>query len=165
MIERIPVCPSDETFLYQLYASTRMTELQAWGWDPMMQEQFLQMQWNAQRQSYAVQYPDAEHSILTFQNFHAGRVLVSRTTEAIVLVDISLLPAFHNRGIGTWLIQELQAEAQALKLTLRLSVLPQNPALRLYERLGFRTTDQTGHHVLMEWRAVSPDATPSDKFF
>jgi hypothetical protein len=30
-----------------------------------------------------------------------------------------------------------------------------NPALRLYERLGFKKTDDTGIHFLMEWSQES----------
>jgi ribosomal protein S18 acetylase RimI-like enzyme len=53
-------------------------------------------------------------------------------------------------------VRGLQARAAAAKRPLRLNVLINNPARRLYERLGFRIerSDAIKHH--MAWRA--PDA-------
>lgn len=49
-----------------------------------------------------------------------GRLYVSRWPEEIRVVDIALLPDFCNRGIGTTLLQRLQAEAQASGKPLRI---------------------------------------------
>lgn len=162
MIQCIPVRPTDEAFLFRLYAGTREAELEAWGWDAGMRGQFLQMQWKAQRMSYDSRYPGSDHCLIAYGGVPAGRVLVYRSTEALILVDISLLPEFCGRGIGTALIRELQSDAEALQLPLRLSVLPDNQAQRLYDRLGFRIIDDSGHHILMEWCAAPTDAAPSD---
>jgi hypothetical protein len=35
--------PQDEPFLFELYASTRQEELDAWGWPPEMRRNFLVM--------------------------------------------------------------------------------------------------------------------------
>ena len=51
-----------------------------------------------------------------------GRLYVSRWPEEIRVVDIALLPDFCNRGIGTTLLQRLQAEAQASGKPLRIHV-------------------------------------------
>jgi predicted GNAT family acetyltransferase len=42
-----------------------------------------------------------------------------------------------NRGLGTTLLRNLQSEAAAAGKPLRIHVERFNPALRLYERLGF----------------------------
>ncbi|AYB46133.1 GNAT family N-acetyltransferase [Paenibacillus lautus] len=156
MIQKCPVTPDDRSFLFLLYCSTRQAEVKAYGWDDMMREQFLHMQWNAQQHSYAMQFPKAEQSILLQKNKKAGRMIVNRQKEklTIILIDISLLPEFQNRGIGTSLIRELQAEAEEEKSILSLSVLPASPALRLYERLGFRALESDGYHIRMEWRGA-----------
>ena len=59
-------------------------------------------------------------------------------------VDIALLPRYCNRGIGTRLLRELQSEAAAAGKPLRIHVERVNPALRLYERLGFRQIEDRG---------------------
>lgn len=144
--------PDDEAFLFEVYASTRQDEVAAWGWAPAQQEAFLRMQFMAQHRSYGMQYPDADPRIIEQQGQRAGRILVARTEREIVLVDIALLPAFRNQGLGTALIKELQAEAAAAGQTLRLHVLKGSPAYRLYERLGFVMTADNSMHYGMEWR-------------
>jgi len=66
-------------------------------------------------------------------------------------MDIALLPAHRNIGIGTKLIRELQEEARGAGKTLSIHVEQFNPALRLYERLGFKKVREFGLYYLMEW--------------
>ena len=58
----------------------------------------------------------------------------------------------RNRGIGTRLLRELQEEARSAGKPLRIHVERFNPALRLYERLGFRQTEDKGIYLFLEWR-------------
>ena len=68
---------------------------------------------------------------------------------------ISLLPEYRGRGIGTQLLN-------ALLLLLRengyrrasLSVQKENPALRLYQRVGFRIVSEKDTEYLMLWDAA-----------
>ena len=57
-----------------------------------------------------------------------------------------------TRGIGTTLLHGLQSEAAAAGKPLRLHVERFNPALRLYERLGFQQIEDRGVYLFMEWR-------------
>lgn len=141
MIDATPVTPGDEPFLFDLYASTRQAEVAGWGWEPAMCQTFLHMQWRAQSQAYAAQYPGADHRLIWVDGQPAGRLLVHRTDAAYRLIDIALLPAFQSRGIGGGLIRSLQAEAAATNRPIHLHVLRGNPARRLYAQLGFRTVD------------------------
>lgn len=52
-------------------------------------------------------------------------------------VSVAMLPGYRGQGIGTALLTKLIAQADGRYAALSLSVDPQNPALRLYERLGF----------------------------
>jgi ribosomal protein S18 acetylase RimI-like enzyme len=72
--------------------------------------------------------------------------------DEIILVDIAFLAEYRDRGIGTTLVTELQREATNTSIPLRLSVLRNSPAQRLYERLGFRAADQDEMYIKMEWR-------------
>ena len=83
-----------------------------------------------------------------------GRLYVSRWSEEIRVVDTALLPDFCNRGIGTTLLRQLQAEAQASGKPLRIHVERFNAALRLYERLGFRQVEDKGVYLFLEWRSA-----------
>ncbi len=136
-IELRPVTAADEPFLYRLYADTRSAELAHVSWDAPAQEAFLRMQFDAQRRAYAAAHPDASHDVITLDGTAAGRLYVDRAAEEIALVDIALLAAYRGRGVGSRLLAELIAEARESGRTVRLQVRRDNPARRLYERLGF----------------------------
>ena len=152
--------PSDEAFLFELYASTRQEELEAWGWPPEMRSSFLTMQFKAS-QGYHHAFPDAEFQVVLLDGVPAGRLIVNRTREELQLVDIALLPAYRNAGIGAALLQKIFGEAAATKKPLRLQVRKGSRAGRLYQRLGFVQTGETELDREMEWRApVAPVIEP-----
>lgn len=149
------VCPADETFLYQLYASTRMEEMALVNWSVTQQTAFLHMQFNAQRQSYRMQFAEASEQIILRDEAAIGRLMLNRTKQEILLVDIALLPQYRNAGIGTQLIHDLQAEASQTGKIVRLHVETLNPALRLYRRLGFSQIGESGIRLEMAWRPAA----------
>ena len=61
-----------------------------------------------------------------------------RTREGEIQIDsFYLARRFHNGGLGTEILKVLLAEADALGLPIKLSVLRGSPASRFYERHGF----------------------------
>ena len=138
----------DEAFLRKLYHSTRADEVNAFGWSESEQDSFLTMQFEMQQQAYQMQFPDAECSIILFDDVPAGRLIVDRSDESISLTDITLAPEFRGRGIGSRLIRQLQREGKAIVL----SVDKQNlSAMRLYEKLGFTRTGEAEFSFSMRW--------------
>src|SRR6185503_17300244 len=87
-----PATLEDEPFLRQLFASTRADELSLLAGDENQKESFITMQFNAQRQQYAMAYPHADHSVILFNEERVGRMIVARNESTISLVDIALLP-------------------------------------------------------------------------
>ena len=67
-------------------------------------------------------------------------------------LTIALLPAYRGKGIGTALLKRLFEETKGKYQALSLSVSPNNPAKRLYERLGFRVVAMQGTHPVMAVR-------------
>ena len=59
-------------------------------------------------------------------------------------LSIALLPAYRQQGIGSRLLEQLLAAAQEQYAAVSLSVASENPAQRLYARLGFQVVD--GHN-------------------
>jgi len=58
---------------------------------------------------------------------------------------MGVLPGHRGVGTGTVLMRAIVEQARHLGFTaLSLSVEDHNPALRLYERAGFRKVDRTG---------------------
>jgi ribosomal protein S18 acetylase RimI-like enzyme len=60
------------------------------------------------------------------------------------MVDIAILPPWRGRGVGGALLRALQDEARAAVRPLTIHVERMNPAMRLYERLGFRLRADKG---------------------
>jgi ribosomal protein S18 acetylase RimI-like enzyme len=81
---------------------------------------------------------------------------VHRRPAEIRLVDIAFLPEFRSGGLGTSILRDLLAEGEAAGKPVTIHVEVYNPAMRLYERLGFRSVEERGPYRLMEWRAASP---------
>ena len=155
-----PIAPSDEAFLRAVYSSTREQELAIVPWDDAQKTAFLRMQFDAQHAYYQEQYAGASFDVILIDGQPAGRLYVERAAEEFRIIDIALLPEYCNRGIGTTLLRELHSEAAAEGKPLRIHVERFNPALRLYERLGFSQVEDKGVYLFMEWsgdKSHAPD--------
>lgn len=151
-----PVTPEDLPFLERVYGSTRAEELALVDWSDEQKAAFVRMQFAAQHSYYQEHYGDADFLVIQVDGVPAGRLYVARWPRQIRLVDITLLPEHRGSGIGTALLGDLMAEATAAGKTLTIHVEVYNPALRLYERLGFAPVEERGVYRLMEWRPPAP---------
>ena len=151
-----PVGPDDYDFLVEVYGSTRADEMVLVPWTSEQQQAFVRSQFAAQQDHYAQKYPAATHDIIVANGRAVGRFYVARLDQEIRIVDITLLPAERNAGIGSYLIEQLLDEAKSAGKVTRIYVEEFNPSLRLFERLGFSVSEQHGIHLLMEW---SPGST------
>ncbi len=152
-----PIQPEDMPFLYEVYASTRQEELAMVAWDEAQKTAFLQMQFTAQHQYYQDNYTQAVFLVILLDDQPVGRLYVARWADEIRLMDVTLLPAYRGAGIGSGLLRALMAEAAQVGKPLRIHVEKHNPALRLYERLGFRSIADRDVYWFLEW---SPAAQP-----
>lgn len=144
-----PVRPGDEGFLYEVYASTRQEELARTGWPAEQRALFLRMQFDAQSRYYREHYEEAEFSMILADGRPVGRLYVARWPEEIRIVDIAILPEHRNAGVGSALLDGLISESEVSGKPLSIHVERFNPALRLYERLGFRVGEDKGVYLLM----------------
>lgn len=145
-----PVSADDHDFLVEVYGSTRAEELALVPWTSEQQQIFVRSQFAAQQDHYAKKYPTASHDIIMSNDRPVGRLYVARLDQEIRIIDITLLPAERNTGIGSYLIQQLLDEAKRSGKITRIYVEEFNPSLRLFERLGFSPSEQQGIHLLMQ---------------
>lgn len=146
-----PVRESDDAFLLELYGSTRQQELAQVPWTAEQKQQFVRMQWEAQKKHYAAEHPNASHTVICVDGRALGRVYLDRTTEQFHILDISVMPENRNQGTGSLLLGQIMAEAKQAGKPVTVFVETFNPSLRLFQRLGFTTTRQEGFHLLMQW--------------
>ena len=145
-----PIRDDDREMLYRIYASTRTEEMAMVPWSNEDKEKFLRMQFELQSVHYAKHYSDAEFLIILVDEQPAGRLYIDRREKEIRIVDITLLPPFRGRGIGSSILQTLIEESTAGGKPISIHVQKYNPAMRLYERLGFRPIGEIGLYDLME---------------
>jgi ribosomal protein S18 acetylase RimI-like enzyme len=69
--------------------------------------------------------------------------------DTIPELSIALLPGYRNLGLGTQLLRHMIEDAAGQFSGLSLSVSSENPARRLYERLGFSTIEVNGSSLKM----------------
>ena len=65
-------------------------------------------------------------------------------------LSVAVLPGLRGRGIGADLLRHLIEEARPHYPALSLSVSPENPAVRLYRRLGFEVLRQDANSLTMK---------------
>jgi GNAT superfamily N-acetyltransferase len=110
------------------------------------------------RQGYRSQFPTGEFLVIEAAGIPIGRMVIDRTAAEIRVVDLALLPAHRNQGIGTRLLRQICAEADR---PVHLSVLKFNRAAHWYERLGFTKISEQGLYNELEWQPVDRRALPS----
>jgi ribosomal protein S18 acetylase RimI-like enzyme len=152
---------ADEPMLYTLFAAAKSLEFAPLGWPAEQLQPLLRMQFRARQQSWAQVYPTAVDSILCLEDgTPVGRHLVDRQANSYRSVDLAILPEHRNRGFGTWAIQQGQRLAASEAIAMRLRAERTNPALRLYERLGFRKISEDEFAFEMEWQQQQPILAP-----
>ena len=145
-----PETPEDHDFLLGLYASTRAAEMAVVPWTDQEKDSFVRMQFFAQSKHYKESY-DADWLIVLREGQPIGRLYLHQLEGDLRIVDITLLPEQRGQGLGRMLLEELMEKAGAKGDKVSIHVENFNPALRLYERLGFREVSTYGVYYLMEW--------------
>jgi GNAT superfamily N-acetyltransferase len=147
------ITPEDVPFLARVYASTRWDELAPTGWSDEEKAVFCRRQFDAQSAHYRENYPGASFQVIERAGVPVGRLYVARREREIRIMDIALLPEHRGAGLGTELLRGLQEEARSAGKSLTIHVERFNPALQLYQRLGFQEVEDKGVYLLMRWSA------------
>lgn len=152
------VTADDADFLFSVYASTRADEMERVDWTAEQQEAFLRMQFRAQSQFYIENYPGAEFQVIMQNGQPIGRLYIHKRENEFRIMDIALLPEFRGQGTGSILLQDILKQGQSLGLPVTIHVEQFNPAMHLYERMGFCLKEDKGVYLLMEWSSVNKEA-------
>ena len=130
---------ADFDFLYHLKTTCLKEYVAAtWGWDEEIQQG-----------RFSEFFDPAATQVVVVDGRDVGQLSVEDKGEELFLAGIYMLPSWQNRGLGTEIIQNLLASAEARGQWVSLQVLRVNPARGLYERLGFRVISETDTHLIM----------------
>ena len=158
-----PAQPEDASFLLLLFAESQ-DQLARLRPDEALWRSLVHMQFRGRAMTYAAQFPAAEDSILLGEDGQpVGRLLLDRRPDRWRIVDIAVLASRRGQGLGTEVVRQCQQRAAAAGARLELQVRPENPARRLYERLGFRVASEAGFAVELVWSAADEMQSGEEK--
>ena len=113
------------------------------GWDQRHQEESF-LQW------FTLQ----ETAIIVVDGRDVGWMQTRTDESEIFLGSLYVIPEMQRQGIGTGMLRKLMTDGECSSKAVTLAVMKKNPALQLYERLGFRITHEDQHKFYM--RAERP---------
>lgn len=147
-----PATEADEPVLFAVYAASRAVELAPLPWSDEQKLAFLTQQHQAQSSAYRSRHPDGRFLVVELADGRPiGRLYLARLDGGeIRVLDVALLAEWCGQGIGTALLSDVLAAADREAVAVTLHVELWNPAIRLYERLGFREAARTDVHARLE---------------
>jgi ribosomal protein S18 acetylase RimI-like enzyme len=146
-----PEADADEAFLLRLFASTKERELAFLPFTDDQKRAFLFQQFDAQKRHYRSYGAQLTSTVIEQAGAPIGRLYLDETPAHLHVVDITILPEWRDRGVGTAVIEALQTAARSAAKAIVLSVDKTNPALQLYRRLGFVETADREIQWDMAW--------------
>lgn len=114
-------------------------------------EEYFEWDPDAQNARFARKFVPHEMQIITLGRHDVGWLQLQEAADEIVLGQLFVAPAFQGRGIGTKVVSDLLANAQAKNKSVTLEVLKNNRAREFYERLGFSNRGESGIKYIMRW--------------
>lgn len=146
-----PATDADRELLFSVYASTREDELAPVPWPLEEKEAFLRQQFDAQDAWWRTNYAGVTFEVIVVDGRDAGRLYLWEGETEIRIVDIALLREERRGGAGTKLLRDVRARATSAGKSVTIHVERMNPALALYERLGFRLVEDKGVYLFLSW--------------
>src|SRR6266849_6049449 len=146
-----PAIDADYGFMRELYGATRAEEMERFPFDEAQKRAFLDQQFAAQFEHYGIHYPTCERNIIERDGTPIGRLWIDEWRDQIRIVDIALVPEHRGGGLGSGLVRAVLDRGSKAGKPVTIHVEAFNPALRLYQRLGFEHVDSNGVYYLMRW--------------
>lgn len=124
-----PATEQDRNYLLQLRKLTMVEHLEKAG-------QFLS------EDQHLVRLNDQYHCshLIIYRGESIGTLKYSEDDQELYIMQLQIHPAFQNQGLGGQILRQIfrQSSGKNIKLT----VLKDNPAKKLYERHGFKCYDE-----------------------
>jgi ribosomal protein S18 acetylase RimI-like enzyme len=135
--------PQDYDFAWRLYAATirEITESLI-GWDE-----------SKQSASFANQWRLDEVRIIVADGEDIGWLQTALIRDTVFLKQLYIDPSRQGMGIGTRVLGIIIEKASKKYMPVALAVMKNNPAQRLYSRLGFEIIHADQHKFYMERKA------------
>lgn len=151
---------ADQPALQQLYIRQRWHEFAPLMLGETQTRALIAGQYAIQHSQYLSRYENPRFYVLERDGAIAGRLMLGEAQGNLVILDILIDPDRRGTGLGTALISGFLQQA-ARKVILHVD--KQNPARRLYERLGFRIFADVEIAYAMQWDPAAAAAIPASR--
>lgn len=142
-----PATGADLPLCWQLHQDTLKPYVAAtWGWKQAVQ-----------LARFEAGFDPGVRQIIEIEGRPSGVLQVDYATTPVRLFNMQITPPFQRRGLGTEIVRNIIEQANGRAVWLQ--VLKVNPARRLYERMGFRITEETATHFQMLYAPTSNRST------
>lgn len=112
-----------------------------WGWDEEFQDNRYKQHWEP-----------SKLQIILSEGKVVGYLETNKSEAEIYITNIHIDPELRGNGLGGSVIEDIKKTASAEGLKVVLQVLKTNePAKRLYDRLGFATIEEAENHFRMSF--------------
>jgi GNAT superfamily N-acetyltransferase len=112
--------------------------------------QELNLDMAAQTASFQQQWTPSQVRIISVGSSDVGWLQTDRRDGVLFVAQLFVDLPFQRQGIGTTVMNQLIAEAARFNQAVTLAVVKINPAVRLYQRLGFHTTHEDDRKFYMQ---------------
>ncbi len=113
---------------------------QIFGWDDSEQEEMFNQKFDPLANKWIV-----------VDGVQVGIVRYRDNGDHFYIDIIEIYPKYQGQGYGSTVINGVLSEANRRGIDVDLQVFKINPAIRLYERLGFQRIGETERHFQMRW--------------
>lgn len=135
--------PNDHDLIYALKAESVHPYVEKiWGWDE-----------DYQKKDFDDDFSHIEQfHVIDFDGRFAGFVQYYLGDSYFEVAEIHLLPEYRGKGIGSDILRDLQKVCAAKDRKIRIGCFKENHrAKHLYQKLGFRQTEETDTHFILEY--------------
>jgi ribosomal protein S18 acetylase RimI-like enzyme len=87
-------------------------------------------------------------TLIRYENELIGTLKYREYEDKVEIMQIQIHPLFQGKGLGRKVIEQVIADSNSKFI--ELTVLKENPALNLYERLGFYITGEDQYEYFMQ---------------
>ena len=94
--------------------------------------------------------------IITLDGDDIGWLQTTTQDDTLFIAQLFVDAPFQRQGVGTEVMKHIISEAAGAGLAVTLGVVKTNPALRLYERLGFQITLEDDRKFYMRRDPAAP---------
>ncbi len=141
---------NDNPFFNELFTQLFEKKINLNGFPDAQKEMIIKIQFKAFESRY--NNSNVIPYLITYGKSKAGKAILEKLNNSILLSDITILYQFRNLGIGGRVIDLIKNKLSSNQNKIILHVDKGNPALRLYQKKGFKIISKNEIQFEMEWQ-------------